>query len=248
MKKIILILAPLLVIGMAVFAASTDYWAITGTNDVNIQAVDSNGDLVPGVDGTYDIGTSTYRYAEGHFDTLYLGSTSKTSFTKTNQLQFMPSEFMIGDLPAGPSLLSATSVPNLASGNSVVCAEWADGETTGVQVTFRVPADYSSGGAFRLLCDSDAETTPTQVDFSVLVNTSGTTWDTSSSNQTPVALSGHPSYGPGTPEMVTLSVSTDFSSLAAGDVVTFNFWRDDTAVGTDSLEVYYAEFYYTAAD
>jgi hypothetical protein len=43
---------------------------------------------------------------------------------------------------------------------------------------------------------------------------------------------------------VTLTPATDFASLVAGQIVTLNMWRDNTANGTGDLEIYYAEFYY----
>lgn len=73
------------------------------------------------------------------------------------------------------------------------------------------------------------------------VNTDGSPWVTSVTNQTPVQLT----ETAGTPEMVTLSVATDFASLTAGQIVTFNVWRDDSNTETSDLELYYAEFYYS---
>ena len=154
-----------------------------------------------------------------------------------NTIEFTPAQLTL----AGTELTASTA-PGLESHNSSTAIVWSDGETTPSQVTFKIPSDYASGGAFRAFCDSDAVTTPSQVDFNVYLNKDNQAWDGSATNQTPVALA----RGAGTPETVTLSVTTDFSALAAGDVVTFQSWRDDTATGTDNLELYFLEFFYSA--
>jgi hypothetical protein len=136
--------------------------------------------------------------------------------------------------------LSTSSTPGLEIDNVIPNINWADGETSAVQVTFRVPDDYLSGGDFRLLCDSSNASTPEKVDFDVYVNTSGSTWDAAATNQTPVALT----LSAGSPETVTLTVATDFSSLVAGKYVTLRLWRDNVSTGTGDLEVSYVSFYY----
>jgi len=154
-------------------------------------------------------------------------------------IQFTPGDFTLSD---AAEELTAGTAPNLVFHNDSTAIEWADAEVTPVQVTFRVPADYYSGGAFRAFCDSDAVTTPSQVDFDVYINKDNVAWDAAAQDQTPVALV----RGAGTPEIVTLSVATDFASLVAGDVITINVWRDNTATGTDNLELYWLDFYYNS--
>jgi hypothetical protein len=109
-------------------------------------------------------------------------------------------------------------------------------------ITFRVPYDYSSGGAFRLICTESDSTTPNQVDFDVYVNRDGRAADSSATDQTPVALAGTTA----TPDVITLTPATDLTGLAAGDWITVRIWRDDTATGTGDLEVKGVEFFYTA--
>lgn len=137
--------------------------------------------------------------------------------------------------------LSTSTTPGLEIDNVLPAIVWADGETSAVQVTFKVPQDYSSGGLFRLLCDNSAATA-TAVDFDVYVNAAGSAWDAAATDQTPVALTNPAS----SPETVTLTVATDFAALAAGQYVTLRLWRDDTgSTDTADLELYHAEFYYT---
>lgn len=133
----------------------------------------------------------------------------------------------------GGSELTGSSTPNLEEDDAVPALVWADGETTKVHVTFRVPADYISSGRFKLLATESDSTTPNEVDFEVYVNTDGSAADSSATNQTPVALAGTTS----TSDEVTLTPATDFASLAAGDWVTLGIWRDDTATGTGDLEI-----------
>lgn len=138
--------------------------------------------------------------------------------------------------------ITASTAPGLEVDDLVPAIVWADGETTPVQINFRVPSDYSSGGAFKVFATESDSTTPNQVDFSVYVNADGSAADAAATNQTPVALDGVTSTG----TEITLTVSTDFSALAAGSWVTLNIWRDDTATGTGDLEVKGTAFYYTA--
>jgi len=138
--------------------------------------------------------------------------------------------------------ITASTAPGLEVDDLIPGIVWADGETTPVQITFRIPSDYSSGGLFKVLATESDSTTPNQVDFSVYVNTSGVAADAAATNQTPVALAGTTS----TPSEITLTVATDFAALAAGNWVTLNIWRDDTATGTGDLEVKGIAFYYTA--
>jgi len=160
----------------------------------------------------------------------------------TRSIRFTPGDFTL--LTGAP--LTASTYPGLETENYATAIVWDDGEGTPVQVTFAVPADYLSGGSFKVWADSSANTgdgTYTQVDFNVYVNVDGTSWATSATNQSPVALTELA----GTPEAVTLSVATDFESLSAGQLVTFNMWRDDASDGLDDLEAYYVDFYYQSA-
>lgn len=142
----------------------------------------------------------------------------------------------------GSADITSSTAPGLEVDDLISNIVWADGETTPVQTTFRIPDDYASGGAFRVLATESDSTTPNQVDFDVYINTDGSAADSAATNQTPVALAGTTS----TPDEITLSVATDFASLVAGNWVTLRMWRDNTATGTGDLEVKGVAFYYTA--
>ena len=160
-------------------------------------------------------------------------------------IQFTPADFLaVSDSVVYILTTSATSGPYVALNNNAASLVWLDGSISMAQVTLRVPSDYSSGGTFRALCDSDATTTPTQVDFSLFINTDGAAaWDAAASDQTPVALARVFS----SPEVVTLSPdATDAALIAANSFITINVWRDDTATGTDNLEMYWLGFYYNS--
>ena len=157
-------------------------------------------------------------------------------------VQFMPGDFIINDASSVAPITTSTT-PGLELDNAGVAIVWADGEATPVQVTFRVPQDYLSGGAFRAFVDESGDTTAAQIGYHVYVNADGVIFDSATSTQAVVSVPGLA----GTPEDVALAVDTDFSALAAGNVVTFGIWRDDTLTGTNDLELYYAEFYYTAS-
>jgi hypothetical protein len=139
--------------------------------------------------------------------------------------------------------LTASTTPGFEEDDAMPNIVWADGETSPVIQSFRVPTDYSSGGAFRVLATESDSTTPNEIDFDVYVNADGTAVDASATGQTPVALAGTTS----TPDVVTLTPATDFASLAAGQWVTLRIWRDNTAAGTGDLEVKGVSFHYTAS-
>jgi len=161
-----------------------------------------------------------------------------------NALEKMDVIFTTGDFLQNDGTtiaqLTSSTVPGLEIDNSIGAIVWADGETTPASVTFRVPNGYSSGGKFYVFADQSNSTTPPQIDFNVYTNRTGVIFDSATSNQSPVSIIA--TADPGTPVLVTLTPATDFASLAAGDIVTLNIWRDDTLTGTADLEVYYAGF------
>lgn len=136
--------------------------------------------------------------------------------------------------------ITQSTAPGLEVDNTLPSLVWADAEVTPVSTTFRVPKDYYKGGEFRVLCDSSNTTTKNQVDFNVYVNQDGAAWDSSATNQTPVAMT----ETAGTPEVVALRPATDFNALQPNQYVTLNVWRDNTATGTGDLEIYNIQFYY----
>jgi len=140
------------------------------------------------------------------------------------------------------SNVTSSTTPGLEIDNSYMALVWADSEVSPATVTFRVPADYVSGGLFKVLATESAASTDNEIDFDVYINSSGTATDGSATNQTPVAIAAATS----TPAEVTLTVATDFASLAAGNWVTLRIWRDNTALGTADMQVRGVAFYYTA--
>lgn len=151
---------------------------------------------------------------------------------------------LMGFILSDSSPVTASTAPGIEVDDSIPNIVWADGETTPVMITFRIPSDYSSGGAFRLICTESDSTTPNQVDFDVYINKDGVAADSSATGQTPVALAGTAS----TPDVVTLTPATDQASFSAGAWVTLRMWRDNVATGTGDLEVKGVEFFYTASN
>ena len=203
------------------------------------------------VDGV-SLGEATHINFEGDVSGSTDGSTMTIEVPATTaekSIMFLPGDFISWqDYPGGTTVvtLSASSVPVLQIDNNSMAIVWVDTVTSPVQVIFKVPADYSSGGSFRAFVDESDSTTPNQVDFSVNVNSDSSVsgWHGTISDQVPVALT----VDAGTPEQITLTVDTDFATLAAGQWVTLNIWRDDVADGTGDLELYYLEFIYNASE
>jgi hypothetical protein len=221
-----MLVALALCVASGAYAAESTDEAVLGNNRWSVQ---NDGDFVPNTASSYDIGSSG-----SPVDAIYAESVTLT--TKIVGTVDLP---ILSATTAGAPL-SASTTPKLEIDNLLPAVVWVDGDASPVQITLRVPADYVSGGAFRVFADSSDSTTPEQVDFSVYVNGHNTAWDSAATGQTPVALSTAAS----TPCVVTLTPATDFASLAAGKVVTLNLWRDDDSSGTGDLEVYYAEFFY----
>lgn len=138
------------------------------------------------------------------------------------------------------TLITNATIPAMNLQNQLTALVWADGEESYAQVTFKVPADYVSGGGFRAMVDYNTGSDNPEIQYFVYVNTDGTAWDTTYTRQTPV----DPGGTAGTPVLVNLPIATDFASLAAGDVVTFAIDRSDEESSAANLEVYYVEFYY----
>jgi len=158
------------------------------------------------------------------------------------KVQFALTDFVIV-YDTTPLVLTTATIPNFeVTPSEVLALVWDDGEASPIQVTFGVPADYASGGAFRVFVDEGADgATPCYVDYITHMNRTGIKWNQTSDNQAAVALPDDPQ----TPSLVDLPVVTTFASLAAGDIVTLELWRDDVNTGTRALCLYYAEFYYS---
>jgi len=173
---------------------------------------------------------------------------SGATFTHARERSFtLPLTGFVNAYDASPIGVTTTGSPGLQIDDYIPNIVWtAAGYASPVSVTFRVPSDYSSGGAFRLMCTESVSTTPNWVDFDVYVNRDGRAVDASATDQTPGALAGTTS----TPSVVTLTPGTDFATLAAGDWVTFRIWRDNSAArgATGDLEVKGVEFFYTASN
>ena len=145
---------------------------------------------------------------------------------------------------AGNGGPTVNTQPGLEIDNTFVDLVWADGETSYAQVTFKIPADYVSGGGFRVIVDTDGDTSDEAVDFEVYTNAAGNVlaWADDHVNEAHVYNSTAQAGSPGT---VTL---TPTNTLAANDLCTLNIWRHNGTVtpgsGTNDLEVYYVEFFY----
>jgi len=239
-KRFLFVLLLAVALAGAALAATTwdQTWArfdqlwVGSTSDTPTQTLGTNGAYIKGaveIDGVL--------YADGGVNTTS-GSISATEIADVVRYFQLPLMSFTTDGAA----ITASTAPGLEVDDLIPNIVWADEETTPIQISFRVPDDYASGGAFKVLATESDSTTPNQVDFSVYVNSDGTAADSSATNQTPVALVGTTS----TPDEVTLTVVTDFSALAAGKWVTLNVWRDDVATGTGDLEIKGIVFYYTA--
>ena len=206
-------------------------------------------------DGTYQ-GEATTIDMPSTWVTAFDGST--VTVDPTPVIRFYPEDF--GVMALGGTVIydmADTTSPVFETNNGALSINWADGSETYAQVTFRVPADYSSGGAFRVLADQDGSAVSEshcEISFQLRIHTvdGETAWSTV---DYPVdhftARAALTQNSSGSPESVTLTPTG--ATFAAGNLVTLQIWRDDddSAEGTNAnatadLEVYYVEFYYSA--
>ncbi len=246
----------------------TDITTVTiydaGTTDVATIYADDVGTsltnpIVTGIDdGTFEFWTSESSVDvvldDGIRSKMISGMTTVTPHrillvaqSKQSQvLKFTPGDFIAID-NGGTTIipLTASSWPQLQVNNAIVSIVWSDEQETYAQVTFKVPDDYLSGGAFRIFTDYDSGSDHPQIQYYVYLNQDDETWDANVTAQTPV----DPAGTAGKPELTNLPITTDFDSLAAGDVITLGISRSDQEAGvTAELETYYVEFYYNSKE
>lgn len=119
--------------------------------------------------------------------------------------------------------------------------------TTGdIGTQFIVPADYASGGKFKVLLDTSAAiVTNWDIDFEVSISqVSGTgAWDADMDDETAVDVSDSPNV----PRIITLT-PRDQADFSAGDTVFFRlFPANHTGAGEPDVEIYQVWFEYTAS-
>ena len=202
-------------------------WASVGYRDTSGTLVGAATDLQ--ASGSYDGSVLTLK-GEKRVVLDLLSATIKGSATSALQLQ--------GNEGSSPGLKKKSG-----GSENYVC--WHNGVTSPVQVRFRIPDDYLSGGAFRILLGRSGGTNfAPALDFQVFVDTNQTAFDAAATDQAAVTVTGN--VNGGSPELKTLTIVTDFDALTAGQIVTLELWRDSSGSSTEDLEAYYAEFYYTA--
>lgn len=231
----------LAVLALFIFTAAWRYEELNIYRLVVHQITKANEDTSVTMTGDFNISAATFTGT---------GILTATNIADTHRLVPLPLLGFTVSIDAIPRPLSGiTGVPRLEYDDNYPAIVWADDETTPVEITFRVPNDYSSAAtpSFRILCTESDSTTPNKIDFDVLVlvDEDGHSGVTTSTNQTAVDLAGDTS----TADEVTLTPATDFNSLAAGNWVRLRLWRNNSGVtnAPGDLEVKGVAFYYTAA-
>jgi hypothetical protein len=146
----------------------------------------------PREDNTGYIGYNGKSWGYGYFNNAVIDTATITTATVTTLTAATERDITLplGAFTSNGEDIDAATAPGFELDDTIPGIVWADGETTPATITFRVPSDYSSGGAFRILATESNSTTPNQIDFDVFVNSDGVAVDSSGSNQTPVALAG----------------------------------------------------------
>lgn len=194
-------------------------------------------------DGTYE-GEATYINFGAGLDVAFDGQTA--TVTKGSQtIQWDPADFVIVPSSTTVQALTQSTDPHLFKKSTAAGAfiRWLDNITSPIQKRFRVPADYVSGGSFKLMLGRSGNTSSIPaIDYQVFVDKDSVAYDAAATDQTAVAIGT--AIASGSPIEKTLTVTTDLASLVAGDLVTVEFWRDNVNTSTEDLELLHAEFLY----
>lgn len=243
MIKIKKVFEPLAVVIIALAFLGVMSWA--GVSDFDAVRVKDAGDTyqleVQNSSGTrkFSVDDSGNIYVAGTLQVVGTLTATTTRSVPLPILGFWVQENATTVTPLGVDTLSTPA--HVVISSNVPLVKLGNGYTTPIVMTFRIPDDYSSGGAFKLMANQSGTTTACTVDFDVYVNAAGSTMDSAATDQTPVSLL----YAGTTPSQVTLTPATDFAAIAAGQWVTLRIWRG-TTTGTDALQVGNATFFYTA--
>jgi hypothetical protein len=233
MKKFLFLIILMLFVSPIYAESVVGHIGGQNTSNVNDWEIwEPNGDIRPGVDSRSNIGSNTYRVAVGYFDEIVVGTKQRIPFTVA--------DFLLNT----PAALTASTQPGLELDNGRTSIVWADGETTPVQVSFKVPYGYASGGNFYILASSSAQSDGTcGIGWGIYDNTVGSAWDTTRWNGTPATVEGT-----ATPDLVSLTATAFGTAISAGDEITIDIWRwdgntsDGQSTGTGDLEIYGAYF------
>ena len=207
-------------------------------------------------DGTYQ-GEAVTIDMPATWVTAFDGST--ITIDPTPVVRFYPEDF--GVMALGGTVIydiADAAQPGYETNNGALSINWGDGNTSYAMITFRVPSDYSSGGAFRVLADQDgdpASESHCEIEFHVRSHTvdGASAWSTVDypvdhvGARVSLDLDIH-----GSPTVVTLTPTG--ATFTAGNIVTLMLWRSNHSLSTAGshsnatadLEVYYAEFFYSA--
>ena len=250
MKKFLKILpALLLVFATSVFAGVSNFDSVqtrpTVYDSCAFSVQDGSGNILWCIDGSG-------------------GTTIAKSGVVQNFVSLPLLGFSSGNAAISGSTVSSSTMTMLPTGTSIVNGySYANGfqtigigninAATPVSIMFKVPGNYSSSGAFKVLATETESTTPNKIGFDVWVLRNGVnTLPTAVSNakfQTPVALTQKTT----TPSVVTLTPvgDTAWAALAAGDWVMFRLWRtswpNPTTAPIGALHIYGADFFYTGS-
>lgn len=82
MRRAAVALILFLMVTVSVFAARGDLFVITNSSNADVFRITSAGDVVPGADNTYDLGTAALSFQDAHVQgTLTVGTVSATTVT-----------------------------------------------------------------------------------------------------------------------------------------------------------------------
>jgi len=244
-KRLLTILALVLLLLVFAFPVLSVYYDGYFTNllvkgQIDIPEVTAPGSPGSNVGRLYvadDSGTTTLYFKDSAGTAANLNGKPERGFNLPLVAAFIDGTGVMGN--------DGTTAPGMAETDSIPAIVYASSaETTKIQWTFRVPADYSTGLGFRILMSSDGASAASQsIDWALWINADDTTFDAASIEQTAVA--GTSATLDVSNELITLAVdATGEAAISAGVFVTVDIWNAGTSSNT--TEIKGVQAYYTA--
>ena len=147
-----------------------------------------------------------------------------------------------------PIGVDGTTAPGIAAADSVPAIIWAtSAEMASIGWSFQIPADYSTGLAFRLLVSSSSDTSygSLGLNWGLYVNKPNAIFDAASFGQT-IVLNVNPNISTSNAYWTFTANATALAGIAAGDTVTAWFGGGDGRTTGATTEVKSVEARYTA--
>jgi len=253
MKKRFLIFAGLCLIPIAVLLIAAKPDGITHLTSLWIGDRTDTAGVTPGDNDLFVSGTAEVDgiiYADGGISDVTGGVTSTEIADITRSIHIdLLSAWLEGTGMLGNDGITAPGVSTAATDGIPKVVYATSAETASVGWTIFIPADYSTGLAFRVMTSSSLGTTSGfGLSWELWVNKNLTTFDAAAYAQTSVGSAQTTTAALDVSnEVLTLTAdATALAGIAAGDAVTILIGNADTRAAAGTTEICAIEARYTA--